>query len=217
MGSRTIGVAVIAALLATAGLATAQSFTVTLDAQSDPGDLSPGASDSVTVEVRLEGDGFSCADDEELPVEVTVDGAGGVTGSADPAELTYGNTMGVHNSDSPAGGYNESAQTTVSVQAGTQGGTHDVTVTGSFPGGSYGPPDGSCSGEFPPAEGTTSIPVTVQSDDPAPGGDGDDGTGDDGTDGNQTDGGDGDENGIPFGPAMAPLGLLLAALSLRRR
>lgn len=226
MGSRSIGVAIVAALLATAGLAAAQqaSFTVTLEPQGEAGELSPGQASSVSVEVRLEGDGFSCAEDEELPVELSASGSGGVTGTADPSEIVFSNTMGVHSTSTPAGGYNESEQATVTVQAGTSSGTHDVTLTGTFPGGSYGPPDGSCSGEFPSAEGTANIPVTVQADDT---GDGTDGTGDDGTAGDDTDGGgtndggnatDGgeDDNGIPLGPWMAPLAFVGAALALRR-
>lgn len=222
MGTRSIGVAIVAALLATAGLAAAQqaSFTVTLEPQGEAGELSPGQTSSVNVNVRLEGDQFSCADDEELPVELSASGSGGVTGTADPAELVFSNTMGVHSTSSPAGGYNESQQATVTVQAGTTAGTHDVTVTGSFPGGNYGPPDGSCSGEFPSAEGTANIPVTVQADNA---GDGTGGTGDDGTTGDDTNGTGGgnttdgeEDNGIPLGPWMAPLAFVGAAIALRR-
>lgn len=214
-------------LLATAGLAAAQqpSFSVTVEPQDSAGTISPGESTDVTVLVRLEGDNFSCAGDEDLPVNVTVSQSGGVSGTASPEQLVFSGTMGVYSSDSPAGGYNESQETTVSFQASNtaSSGSHDVTVTGTFPGGNYGPPEGSCGGEFPSAEGTANVPVTVQSQQT----DGtDDGDTDDGTDdgdaspptGNDTaDGGEEEDNGIPLGPWLAPLAFLGAALVLRRR
>jgi hypothetical protein len=228
VGSRTIGALTVAALLAIAGLAAAQqpSFSVELEPQDEAGELSPGESKDVTVLVRLTGDNFSCAENEELPVNVSVSNPNGVTGLADPSELVFSDTQGIHNSGTAAGGYNNSQETTVTVQAANtaSGGDREVTVTGTFPGGNYGPPEGSCNGEFPSAEGTTSLPVTVASSDAGTtdGGatDGDETTG--GNDGGNgtTDGGEdsgGDDNGIPFGPWVAPLALVAGAVALRRR
>lgn len=215
MGSRTIAAVTVASLLAMAGLAAAQqpSFSVALAPQGEVGPLAPGQSDQVNVEVRLEGDSFTCAQNEELPVTIEVDDAGQVTGTADPSELVFSNTQGIHNSQTPAGGYNESGQTTVSVDVGAMAtsGSNELTVTGTFPGGSYTLPDGSCASDFPSAEGTATIPVTVQADEPDDGGAGD--GADDGEDG-----GDGeDEDGIPLGPFVAPLALIAAAFAFRRR
>lgn len=225
VASRTIGVVTVAALLATAGLAAAQqaSFSVTLEPQSEAGTLSPGDSEQVNVLVRLEGEGFACASNEDLPVNISVSGASAVTGVPDPAEIVLSNTQGIHASG-PAGTYNESGETSVTVQASNSAssGTHDVTVTGTFPGGSYGPPDGSCDGEFPSAEGTTSLPVEVQADQTGGGGI-DDGDGvDDGTTGGNGSADDGsddgeDEDGIPIGPWIAPVALIASALALRRQ
>lgn len=227
VGSRSIGVVAVVAVLAIAPLSAAQeaSFSVTLEPQDEAGTLSPGDSSDVTVLVQLEGDGFSCTGDEELPVQLSAQGASGVTGSPATEEIVFSNTMGIHSSDGPSGPYNESDETTVTVEAsnGASSGTHDVTVTGSFPGGNYAPPEGSCSGEFPPAEGTTSIPVTVEADEPddgtTPGGDGGDGgSGGDtnGTDGGAPDGGE-EDNGIPIGSWIAPIALVASAVALRRR
>lgn len=227
MGTRAIGVAAVVTLLATAGLAAAQqpSFTVTVEPQGEAGSISTGESADVNVLVRLEGDNFSCAEDEDLPVQMSVDPAGGVSGTADPAELVFSGTMGVWSSDSPAGHYNESQETTVTVEASNSAspGSHDVTVNGVFPGGDYGPPDGTCGGSFPSAEDSADIPVTVESQQTDDGTD----TGTDGTDGddddspatgNGTDTEDGDDgNGIPLGPWLAPLAFVGAALALRRR
>jgi hypothetical protein len=225
VASRTIGIAVVAALLATAGLATAQSFSVTLQPQDEAGELAPGESASVNMDVRLEGEDFSCAEDEELPVQLEASSGDNVAGTPDAEELIFSGTMGVHSSDSPSGPYNETQSTSVTVQAevGASSGTYDVTVTGTFPGGDYGATgDGSCSGEFPSAEGTTNIPVSVQASDGGTGtDDGTDTGGDDGSStGNGTDTDDGGEdggNGIPVGHWLAPLGLAASALLVRRR
>lgn len=224
MASRSIGVVAVVAVLAIAPLSAAQdaSFSVTLEPQGEAGTLSPGDSSDVTVLVRLEGDGFSCTSDEELPVQLSAQGTSGVTGTPATEEIVFSNTMGIHNSDSPSGGYNESSETTVTVEAsnGASSGTYDVTLTGTFPGGNYGPPEGSCSGEFPSAEGTTDIPVTVEADESGdgttPGSDG--GGGDtNGTDGGSPDGGEDGGNGIPIGPWIAPIALVASAVALRRR
>lgn len=229
VGTRAFGVAAIAVLLATAGIATAQSFSVALEPTGSVDTLSPGDSGTVEVEVNLQGDEFSCASDEELPVNVTVAQTRGVSGSAEPAQLVFSNTQGIHNSGAPTGGYNETQTTSVTVQAAStaSGGDRDVQITGVFPGGNYGPPQGSCGGEFPSAKGTVGLTVTVES--TSTGGDTggtdggtDDGTGDTGgTGGNGTTGGnttDGEEeNGLPVGTWVAPAALVSAALALRRR
>lgn len=226
MASRIFGVAVVAALLATAGAATAQSFTVTLEEDAPDSPASPGDSLSVPVTVILQGDEFSCAEDEEMPVNLTIGQGRALSGSADPGEVVLSNTMGIHNSATPAGEYNESGETTVTVQIAqtATSGEYELDVTGEFPGGNYGPPGGSCSGEFPSASGSTTIPVTVQGDDgmngenPDDGDDGDDGAdGGDGADGSDgSDGGD-EENGLPLGPWMVPVALIGTAMALRGR
>jgi hypothetical protein len=216
--SRTIGLAIIAALVAVAGVAAAQdaSFELTLDAPDETGEMSPGDSTPATVDITLKGDGFSCADDEELPVELSVMGTDDVTATANPSNVTFSNTMGVHASDSPAGGYNETGETTVNIQVDStaRSGTNDVTVSGEFPGGNYGPTEGgSCSGEFQSASDDTTITVDVQASGTGTGGDGGNGTGE----GNMSDGEDGgDGNGIPVGPCIAPVALIVAGLALRR-
>lgn len=220
MGTRTIGTLTVAALLAMAGLAAAQqpSFSVTLEPQDEAGTMSPGDSQDVTVLVRLEGDNFSCLEDEELPVEISVSGSEDLTGVPDPAELVFSNTQGIHNSATTAGGYNESQETTVTVQVANAatGGSQELTVTGTFPGGNYGPPDRSCNDEFPSAEGTTTIPVTIQSNG-TDGVGGADGGGDGGAGNGTDDGGDEEDgNGIPLGPWIAPLALVASAVALRR-
>lgn len=232
VGRRALGVAMIAALLATAGLAAAQqaSFSVSLSPTSELQPVQAGGSTSVDVDVNLQGDGFSCADDVTLPVNMSVSPTGGVSGTANPAPVEFSNTMGIHNSDGPTGGYNETETTTVTFQVSgsASGGDKDVTLTGLFPGGNYGPGSGNCApSEFPEAEGTTTVTVPVQASSDSgtdTGGDtgGDDGVGgDDGdaTDGNDTIGNESDEddNGIPVGPWVAPAALVAGALALRRR
>jgi uncharacterized membrane protein YgcG len=225
VGSRIIGVVTVAALLATAGLAAAQepSFSVTVEPQGEAGTLSPGEETSVEVSVRLEGDDFSCAENEELPVNVTTNDPRGLTVSADPQELIFSGTQGIHDADGPSGGYNKSKPTSISLQVGqtASSGDREVTVTGTFPGGNYGPPEGSCGGEFPPADDTAGLPVTIQadgasgSDSGGEGGDG--GEGGNGTSGGGDDGGGEGGNGIPIGPWVGPLALATSALAWRRR
>lgn len=223
MGSRAIGVAAVAALLATSGLATAQSFSVTLEPEGSADTLSPGASTSVDVLVQLQGEGFSCANDEDLPVNLTASSSQGVSGTPGTDQLVFSNTMGIHPSQQP---YEESDTTTVSLQAADTAspGSREIQVTGTFPGGNYAPPDGSCNGEFPSAEGTTSLSVTVEdtgsdsgsgSDGGIGGGNGGSGGGNDtGPDGNES---DDDSNGIPAATWAAPAALLSGALAARRR
>lgn len=226
VGTRSIGVALVAALLATAGLAAAQqaSFSVNLSPEGSPGTLSAGGTSSVSVSVTLEGEGFSCAEDEVLPVNVSVAQTRGVSGSADPNPVNFSNTMGIHSP--PAGTYSETQSTSVTVGAAStaSSGDREVQVTGTFPGGNYGAPQGSCSpSEFPPAEGSTTLTVTVEGTDTGTdggtgGGGGPGGTPDgNGSTGDTNGSADGDQNGSPIGAWIAPAALVAAAFGWRRR
>lgn len=213
-----------------AGLATAQSWSVTVTPQSDSVSVVGGESTSVTVDVNLRGDGFYCAQETDLPVMVSASGAQGISASPDPAELTFTVPPGIHDSNSePATGpYNETQSASVSITgpSGTAAGfSAQVQVTANFPGGDYSSNDsdplssGGCGpSEFNAAEDQSPIDVDVQPDaaDGTDGGtDGGDGT-DGGTGGNGTDGED-DDNGIPLPTWVVPAGLVSAALMIGRR
>lgn len=166
-------------------------------------------------------------------MNVAIGGQSGLTGSADPATLTFTVAANVYDSTAPqgTGPYNETQQTTVSVTApsGTASGfSAQLTVTGEFPGGSYGAnqsdptQSGGCGpNEFPGATGEGSIDVNVQPDvtnDDGSGGNGDGGDGGTGGGGgNGTDDGDDGGNGIPVPTWIVPVGVVSAALIATRR
>lgn len=233
---RSIGVVGLVIVLATAGLATAQSFSMAVTPQSDSATITGGQSSSVSVDVTLQGSDFFCLQAQELPVTVTAAGAQGITASASPAEMMYPVEAGVYSAQDPSGevasAYNHTESTSISVQApsGTASGfSAQVQVTATFPGGNYGAnqSDPTASGgcgpsEFSAAEGSTAIDINVQPDaaDGGTGGDGDDGDGGDGgTPGGDGGGGDdGDDgNGIPLPGWLVPASLIGAALVATRR
>lgn len=231
MGIRRLGVWTIVLLLATAGFASAQEATFSLNVKpaSSSTTVDAGASSSVSVDVNLQGDGFSCAENEELPVNLTIAQTRGVSGSADPNPLIFSNTQGIHSSSAPSGPYNETQTATVSISAAStaSSGDRSVQIQGVFPGGNYGASGGgSCEpGNFPSAEDSATVTVTVRGSDGGTSTNGTDGgTGTGGTDGGTGSGGgspngssSGEENGTPVGAWVAPLALIGGALAARRR
>ncbi len=235
---RSLGLLSVLAVVALAGAAAAQgsaTFTVSLAGPDSPVSITGGQSQSVPIDITLMGDGFGCAQEAVLPVNVTASSSR-LTPTVNPAGLEYTVPSGLYNSQVPANQappYNSTQPTSieVSVPSGqTSGFTTQVTVTATFPGGNYGVSgEGNCEpGEFSSAEGTVAIDVSVQADatggtDGGDGGTGgtDGGTGSDGGTGgdggtNSSDDGD-DGNGIPVGPWAIPAGLVAAALAARRR
>lgn len=219
---RTIGVLGVAALLAFAGVAAAQTASVAVEPQTSDVSVQGGQSTQVSVDINLQLDQFTCGQAADFPVEVSASGAQGVAGSADPAELVFTVSEGIYDSRTPAGNYNETQNVAVTITAPSgqsSGFSADVTVTGLFPGGDYS--DSGCGpSSFPEAEGSVPITVDVQPDaSPTDGGsDGDGGT-DGGTDGG-IDGGTNDsdeENGSPVPVWLVPVGLAGAAAIASRR
>lgn len=222
---RSLGVLAMAALLALSGLAAAQTASVTVTPATEAISIEGGQSSSVDVDVTLRLDQFSCLQSQTFPVNVSVSGARGVTGTPSPATLEYQVPQGIHDSSTPAGAYNETQTTTVSIQAPSgqaQGFSADVTVTGLFPGAN---PQTCGPNAFPQAEGSGAITVDVQPDVSSGNGGGTGGTGDGGTGGtggngttpgtNTSDGGG--ENGTPMPAWIVPAALTGAAAILRRR
>lgn len=226
---RSIGVVGVSLLLTVAGLAAAQTASVTVTPQSESVSLTGGQSTEVSVDVTLRLDQFTCLEETDFPVQMSAAGARGVAGSPAASNLTYTVGAGIYDSRTSAGAYNETQSVAVTIQApsGTANAfSADLTVTGLFPGGNFGAnqddptSSGGCGpGEFPQAEGSRAITVNVQPDVTTSGPGSDGGTGgnttDGGTGGNTTDGGD--ENGSPMGAWLVPAGLVGAALIAARR
>lgn len=222
-------------LLATVALAlpaAGQSADVTVSQENvtSSAEVQAGSSVSFDVDVNLTAQGFTCASDIEVPVNVTMeadvpDSPASASVTTTDAELVYAIPQGAHELEP----YTEVQ--TASVQADTDGGVEEnytatLTVASAFPGATY---DSCAPSEFPPAESDPAEIELQVTRDQVPEPDEDENDSDVGeeptndTDTNDTDdpGGTGDEgedesNGIPAPGALAPAALAVAAAGFAR-
>lgn len=222
---------VLAALLLVAAPVAAQqeaSFTLEQEGLASEAEVEGGGSVDLAVGLNLTGEGFSCTQEVEAPVNVTVE-------SSLPSDAPPNASLDVTEDQQafaiPAGEYStapysEEANATVSASAGSglrENVTATLTVTSTYPGGNY---TNCLPMEFPSASSSPGeVQLRMIADDPPepePDPEPEDNATDDNTtqppandsDANASDEGD---NGIPLPWQGAPLAAIGAALLLRSR
>lgn len=221
---------ILAALLLVATPVAAQqeaSFTVEQKDLASQAEVEGGSTVDLTLTANLTGEGFSCTQDIEAPVNVTVEAS--LPSDAPPnasvdvtnASLAFPIPAGEYTTNA----YSQEANATVSASAGsglTENVTATLTVTSTFPGGNYS----SCVPmTFPSASSSPGeVELRLIADDPPepepePEPEGNE-TGENATQppGNETPGNETEEgNGIPLPWQAAPLAAVGAALLARTR
>jgi hypothetical protein len=210
---RWIGAVGLVTVLALAGGALAQDFSVTVTPPEEAVSVDEGGSATASVDVTLQGQDFYCVQETELPVEISTSGGSGVSGTPGSSNLTFVVAGQIYNPDT-TGEYNETQSVDVNLEASPSAGgsSSQVSLSANFPGGEYT----ECGPEsFPAAEDSAPIDVAVQGSGATDGGGTDGGGADDGT-GGEDDGGE-DGSGVP-GPGVAALvGALSVAAAARSR
>lgn len=212
------------AVLAVPASAQQADVSVSSNVSQAPNEAQAGSSIEVDTGVELRIEGFTCSQEIEVPVNVTMAAEVSSDAPANASVTTSNNTAEFPVPSTPyyTEGYEQT--TTATVQATPQSGVSEdynvsLAVQAVFEGATY---DSCVPSEFSPAESNiTEIDVLVRADEQPDDGDGDQ-TGNDTSDLNETPGNGSDEqagedgNGIPLGPLAAPLAFSLSGWVLHR-